>query len=80
MPMPVMNVRKMGMRMRQRRVFMGVYMRLRAVPFEVMFMLMVSIVTVRMGVPHPLMMMLMFMSLRHVQPDAGRHQRCSNPK
>ena len=78
--MPVMNVREMRMRVRQRLVLMGVQVRFGTVPFEVMRVLVVGIVPVRMRMPHPFVAVLMLMLLRYMQPDARGHQHCRNPE
>ena len=64
MGVSVMNVRKMGMLVRDRRVAMKVRMGFAIIPVEIMLMLMMFIVAMRMFMFKRLMYMIMLMRFR----------------
>ena len=64
MGVSVMNVRKMGMLVRDRRVAMKVRMGFAIIPVEIMLMLMMFIVAMRMFMFKWLMHMIVFMRFR----------------
>ena len=69
MRMPVMNIRKMRVRVRNRQVNMRVGMRLIAAVGKVVLMPMVLVMTMPMIVRKRTMSMQMLMTLANVQPD-----------
>lgn len=78
--MPVMNIRIVGMRVRQR--FMPVWMRMRldAVPGKGMRVLVVFVVHVPVAMFYGFMGMLVRMPFAQVQPHAQRHQGGGGPE
>lgn len=76
----VMDIRIVLVRVTHAFVMVRVRMRLVTIPFEIMVVLVVSVVTVRVAVIHRLVLMLVFVRLRQVQPDARAHQRCGHPE
>ncbi len=80
MLMPVMNIGKVRMFMRQGIVLMRMAMWLRAIPFKVMRVPMVRIVAVFMRMRLRCMGVGMRVRFRQMQPDAGTHQCCRDPE
>jgi len=78
--MPVMDIRIVRMKVCQWNVFMRVNMRLDAIPFEIMRMLMMHVVAMGMAMREPVMGMFMAVRLGQVQPDACCHQHGGNPE
>jgi hypothetical protein len=78
--MPVVNVGKVRMRVRERFMLMGMDMRFCAIPWEVVLMLVVGVVAMRMRVMQPLVAMLMLVPFRDMQPNPGGHQCRRNPE
>jgi hypothetical protein len=76
----MMNIWKMRVRMCEWNVAVRMGMRFLAVPFEIMLMLVMFIVTVPMIVLQRAMRMRMVMALADMQPDAERHQGRSEPE
>ena len=64
--MPVMDVRKVRVRMRGWRMFVRMAMRFQAIPFKIMRMLMVHIVRVTMGMRQAFMNMQMTVTFGQV--------------
>ncbi len=80
MPVPVVDVRKMRGLVGQDLVAMGMYVRLIALPREIVTMPMMLVMQVSMSVLLDIMGMLVFMSFSHVEPYAHGHQSGSGPK
>ena len=78
--MTVMDVGIMGMGMEQRCMNMRVRMRLLAIPFDIMLVLMMAVVAVLMHVGQRRVLMIMIVLLSQVKPDAAAHQRRGNPE
>ncbi|KQU80994.1 hypothetical protein ASE08_12055 [Rhizobacter sp. Root16D2] len=75
MPVPVVDVRKVRVPVRQNAMPMWVHMRLAPVPRKVMLVLMVRVVSMRMRVLERLMRVFVFVPFANMQPDADTHQR-----
>jgi hypothetical protein len=75
----VMNVGKMGVRVGDWQVLMGMGMRLLAVIFEVVNVLMVCVVTVPVVVAQHLMSVGVFVPLTDMRPDSQDHQWRRDP-
>ena len=80
MLVPMVDIRDVGMGMRQWLMPMGMYMRFLAIPRKVMLVLVVCVVRMLVRMDHRNMGVHVFMLFSQVQPDASRHQRASNPK
>src|SRR5437660_1699255 len=78
MRMPMMDVGKVNVPMDDCFVPVRVGMRLDAIPFEIVCMLVVRVVPMRMGVLNLFVSMLVFMMLAQMQPEADRHERCGD--
>lgn len=74
MTVPVMDVGEMRVSVNDRLMLVRVRVRLVAVPFEPMHVLMVAVVTVHVIMLEKLVSVLVLMMLREVQPDAGPHE------
>lgn len=77
---PVMDVRKMRMRMGQRFMPMRMSMRLFAIPRKIVLVSMMRIMAMFMGMFHRLMDMLMFMLFGQMQPHSRAHQQTGQPE
>lgn len=75
MPVAVMDVRIMRMAVPQIRMLVGMCMRLCAIPFKIMLVLVMLIVAMHVRVRHRQMLVFMRMRFAQVQPDAAAHQR-----
>ncbi len=80
MTMPVMNIRIVGMRVRQRFMTVRVRMRLRAIPGKGMRVLVVLVVHVTVAMFHGFVGMFVRMPFAQVQPHAQRHQGGRRPE
>lgn len=80
MPVPVMNVRKMRMAVRDRQMHVRMRVRFVAVVRKIVRMLMMFVMPMPVRVLEPLVRMRVFMPFANVQPDAERHQRGSDPE
>lgn len=78
--MPVMNVRIVRMLVRDHFMPVWMHMGFAAIPYKIMRMLMVLVMTVRMLVLHCFMRVLMLVSLGQMQPDTQGHQCARPPK
>ena len=78
--MPVMHVGEMCVRMRDRKVNMGVRVRLVAGPGKVVLVPMMRVMHMPMRMLEPLVRMLVLVPLAHVQPYAEHHQRGGDPE
>jgi hypothetical protein len=74
MPVLMMDVRKMWVCVPHGLMRMRMNVRLVAIPSESVNMPMMLVMNVRMRVFQTFMRMAVLMALRHVQPDAPRHQ------
>ena len=61
-------------------VFMGMRVRRDAIPFKIMFMLMVFIMHVTMLMRHRLVLMIMLVVFADVQPDTYSHEPAGDPE
>ena len=77
---PVMNVGEVWMRMRQRLVNMGMRVRLGRVNARRVRVWVMLIVGVAMRMLQPLVMMLVFVPLGEMQPNADPHQHSGEPE
>lgn len=75
MPMPMMHIRKMRMAVPQRTVHMHMAVGFRRIPLKPVLMLVVFIMYMPMPVFRRVMLMIMGMPFRQVQPNAHGHQR-----
>ena len=75
MRMPMMDVGKVRVAMREGFVPMAMGMGFGAVPVEIVRVSMVVVMSMRMDVIDGIVQMLVLVLLGQVQPDAGRHQR-----
>lgn len=73
MTVPVVNVRVMGVAVRDDDMLVGMAVLASATPVGLMYMLVMRIMTVRMFMLHFLMDMLMCMLLGQVQPHSNCH-------
>jgi hypothetical protein len=80
MRMPVMNVGEVCVRVSNRRVLMGMRVRLRIVPRKVVCVLMVFVVPVPMVMVQNLVSMRVFMPLTDMQPDSKSHKCSRHPE
>ena len=80
MPVPMMHIRKMRMAVPQRTVHMHMAVGLSRIPLKPMLMLVMFIMHMPMSVLHGLMLMIMGMPFRQVQPHTHGHQRRCNPE
>jgi hypothetical protein len=78
--MPVVKVRIVRVRMRQRRVVMRMRVWLRTVPGEVMLMLVMRVVAVTVRMVKFLVCMCMPVAFGNVQPHADGHERPRHPE
>ena len=78
--MPMVDIRKMRMAVACRLMLVGMGMGLIAIPVKVMAVLMVRIVAVFMRMGQRGVIMRMRMVFGQMQPNAGCHQRCCQPK
>ena len=74
MCVPVVNVRKVRVAVTHYRVLMGMIVRLRTVPREVVRMLVMIVVHMVVVVIHWLMQMFVSVTFGQVQPHPERHQ------
>ena len=77
---PVVDIRKVRVRVAQRRVHMRMLVRLAAVPHEGMRVRMVFVMHMAVRVCQWFVQMLMRMPLHQVQRHTGRHQQQRRPK
>ena len=75
-----MDVRVMGVGMRQHRMVMGMRMGLGPVPGESVLMLVMLVMAVPMAVLERMVRMAMLVSLPQVQPETYPHQHRRRPK
>ena len=75
MIVPVMQVREMGVAVREGIMLVLVGMRLLGLPWERVRMLMMRIVQVRVGMIEPPMRVFVLMMLGQMQPHPRAHQR-----
>lgn len=75
MPVPVVDVRKVRVPVRQDPMPMRVHVRLAPVPRKVMLVLVVRVVSMRMRVFERLMRVVVLVPFANMQPDANAHQR-----
>ena len=80
MSVTMMDVWEMGMAVQKWCMSVAMGVRLRAIPREVMFMLMVGIVRMPMGVSLWPMRVEMRMGLRQMEVDAQGHEACCRPE
>ena len=78
--MPVMDIREMRMTVFERRMLMGMSVRLGAIHWEIVRVLVVFVVVVVMGVTQRLMHMFVAMAFRQMQPYAQRNQSRRDPE
>lgn len=78
--MPVVDIREMGVPVCDRLVLVHMRMRLLAIPFAVMLVLMVLIMDVGVAVFQRFMGVFMLMALGQMQPDAPSHQTACQPE
>ena len=75
MPVPMMNVREVRVQVRQRRMSVRMRVRLTAIPWKIVRMLMVVVVRVAVRVLEDFVRVFMLMMLGQVQPYSRGHQR-----
>jgi hypothetical protein len=75
-----MNIGEMRVRVGNRRVLVGMRVRLLTVPLKVVCVLMVLVVPVPMVMVQDLVSVRMFMPLTDMQPDSKSHERSRNPE
>ena len=75
MPVTMVDIRVMYVGVRQRRMTVGMRMRLAAIPREIVGVLVMIIVHMAMRVQQLFVRMLVFVTFRQVQPNAGAHQQ-----
>jgi hypothetical protein len=80
MNMAVVNIRKMRVRVGNRRVLMRVRMRFLTVPRKIVRVLMVLVVPVPMVVVQKLVSVRMLMPLTDMKPDSQCHEHSRNPQ
>lgn len=80
MPMAVMNIGEVRVDMRDRGVPVKMAVRLGAIPFEIVLMLVVRVVHMAMGMFHGLVRMRVLMAFGEVQPNASPHQSGRQPE
>ena len=80
MLVPVMQVRRVRVQIRQRLVFVDVRVRRGSIPVKSVCMLVMQIVPVRVRVREPVMDMRVRMPFGEVQPHANAHQRQRHPE
>ena len=80
MPVPVMNVRKMRVAVRDRQMHMRMRVRLVAVVRKIVRMLVMFVVPMPMRVLEWLVRVRVFMPFANVQPDPERHQHGRDPE
>ena len=68
------------MSMPHRLMLVRVHVRVHAIPFEVMRVLVVRIMTVAMAVRQRFMLVFVLVRFGQVQPDTRAHQRRGNPE
>lgn len=73
MTVPMMNIRKMCMRVRDRQMPMLMHMRLDAIPFEIVFMPMMLVMSMPVRMRERLVRVGMFVTFPQMQPYAERH-------
>jgi hypothetical protein len=78
--MPVVDVRVVGMSMRELGVAMPVHVRFFSVPFRPMLVAMVLIVDMAMLMLHRLVHMYVLVPLADMQPYAADHKRGGRPE
>jgi hypothetical protein len=78
--MAVVNIGEMRVRVGNRRVLVGMRVRLLTIPLKVVRVLMVFVVPVPMVVVQDLVSVRMFMPLADMQPDSQGHERSRNPE
>jgi hypothetical protein len=80
MPMPMMDIGKMRMAVKQRLVTVLVGMRLFAQPIRLVRVPMVRIVDVHVVVRQRFVQMLVIVPFVQMEPDAESHQGCGDPE
>ena len=76
----MVQVGVMRMSMHEAIMPMAMSMRLSCIQARLMFMLMMLVVDMGVAVFHRLVDMLVLVTLAHMQPDAQRHERRSDPE
>ena len=76
----MVDVREVGVLVRHHSVCVPMRVRLGALPFEVVLMLVVAVMRMAMGVCQRLMQMFVIMLLGQVQPDPQGHETASQPE
>ena len=76
----MMNIWEMRMRVRDWCMPVWMHMRLLTVPFEIVFVLMMFVMTVPVVMLQHLVRMRMVVPLADMQPDAEGHQRRGDPE
>lgn len=79
-PVPVMDIRVMGMTVGQRLMFMKVVMRFTLVPGKIMGMLVMRVMRVPMLVGQWRMRMRVLVALDQVQPQSNGHECGGRPE
>lgn len=80
MLVPVMDIGKVRVAVSDRCVVVQVVVGFSAIPFEVVFMLVMLVMGMSMAVHQRFMLMLVCMVLGQVYPDTQRHQRGGDPE
>ena len=80
MRMPVMNIREMRVRMRDRRMGMRMGVRLVAIPREIVFVPVMRVVPMTMRVVQRGVRVRMLVTFADVQPDTQGHQGRGHPE
>lgn len=80
MGVSVVNIREVPMAMTNFIVAMGMRMRLHAIPFDIVAVLVVFIVPMFVSMAQRGVLVFMDVALRQVQPDTGGHQRGCHPE
>jgi hypothetical protein len=80
MRMPVMNIREMRVRMRDRRMGMLMGVRLVAIPREIVLVLVMRVVPMTMRVVQRGVRVRMLVTFADVQPDTQGHQGRGHPE
>ena len=76
----MMNVREVGVLVRHHSVRMPMRVRLGALPFKVVRMLVMAVMRMAMGVCQRLVQVLVIMLFSQVQPDAQSHETTGQPE
>ena len=80
MTVAVMNIGKVRMRVHDRVVFVRMAVRLLAIPWEIVSVMVMLVVTMPMRVLERFVFVCVLVTLAQVQPDADSHQAARDPE